>query len=204
MNYFEELDIRYSLNRYDRKLGSHFNLQTSVDRRFTELRELWYPQGKKIVPPIDLTPKTFAFHFMGDGSSYTYYKNTNKVIAIFTTQGFDYNSVMYIVEGLEEKGIHCKVYPKGKGYNISIKESKSVKRLFDMIEPYMLECFKYKIKNTSVGTKTKPLRKWRVEGTRDGCQWGECNNVALGGRIVCNDHKGKEKLLISVLPRSPK
>ena len=124
---------------------------------FTKLRKKWYPCGKKIVPKdIKLTPKVLAYWFMGDGSTNWRNKEKRTSVTMLHTQGFDNEFVLFLKDKLHELGIeiiHLQRKPNDR-YALRIERAKDVKRLFNIIEPYILPCFNYKIKYpTSMGRK---------------------------------------------------
>lgn len=87
-SYLRELGISVNKKEYIRKTGVvHWNVKTVVDPQFTQLRKIWYPDGKKIIPrDLKLTPKMISFWFQGDGSSGYYKRGNKKVVLTLMTQ----------------------------------------------------------------------------------------------------------------------
>lgn len=151
-------DIGFSTNRYNQiardngkiKSNDSINLSTLRYVDFTNLRKLWYPKGVKIVPKtIKLTPKSLAFWFMGDGSAE--YRTRNSVRINLATNSFDLDSILHLSSELLELGIEKIRFYNDKRrdknqYLIQITHSQDVIKFMKIIEPYVLDCFKYKIK----------------------------------------------------------
>lgn len=146
----EEYQINNTITKYYRERNHTFEhiLYTKNHVSFTELRNYWYPDGKKIVP-IDmiLNAEALAFWFMGDGTSWYVGKNKNRVIIKLCTQGFDKKYVNRLYLGLRQLGLdHIKIYPAGKGFDIQIAKSSEVTKFMNLINPYILSDFSYKVK----------------------------------------------------------
>ena len=109
---------------------------------FTELRQKWYPNGKKIVPKdLKLTPLMMAVWFCDDGSL-----NAEKRYAVFCTNGFDLDSVEYLRSGFSEYNIKTTINLQ-KGKPIIRIASVSLNVLIDLIRPFVIwDCMQYKIK----------------------------------------------------------
>jgi len=150
--YLESLGFTTHFNlRFSTAKGKHYeiaDLATHVSRYFKLLRIKWYPDGKKIVPHnLILTPKIIAYWFMCDGST-TWINNKKQVRVNFATNGFTKNDVLILLKNLHNFGlINARITNYNKrGYEVIIAESKNVKQLMQIIEPYIHDCFKYKIK----------------------------------------------------------
>lgn len=149
--WLKDIGISHNISKSLRKRNNtwEYHLQTGNNIIFSKLRELWYKNGKKIVPTYityQLTEKAIAYWFMGDGSSWWVGKNKNRVIVQLATQGFDKKSVLRLKKIFDNYGINLKVYPKKNGYNLQIAMSSEVEKFMDLINPYMLYSFSYKVK----------------------------------------------------------
>lgn len=109
----------------------------------------WYNTGKKEVPPdLCLTPLSLSHWFMNDGSSsFTKYVT---VYANLSTYCFSIGSIEILERELSCLGIGSsrgkdKRVVLGAGIRLSVLQS-SVGRFMDIVEPYVVEPFKYKIK----------------------------------------------------------
>ena len=112
----------------------------------TELYNLFYSNGKKIIPiaeiwPFDfLTPKALAIFIMGDG----YYKEGVGLC----TDSFTLTEVIYLHHVLILKfDLDCRIFfhnSKTGTYRIIIKK-KSLQTLQKLILPYMVKSMLYKL-----------------------------------------------------------
>lgn len=135
----------------ERKDGMDYRLRTNYYSVFGRLWNIWYPSGIKIVPKtIKLTPKSLAYLFMGDGSST---KVRNSVVVYIATQGFDDESVIFLKNklmsdlGINIKYNRCKTTKKkGCGLILRLSEKNEVVKFMNLIKPYILKTFDYKIK----------------------------------------------------------
>jgi hypothetical protein len=110
---------------------------------YLEQRNLWYPNGKKIVPEnINLTPLTLAFWYMDDGSL------QHNVHSRLYTNGFSFCDVEILISKLKNLGINSEIYTAkyiDRIYPvIKINRSNSFK-LFDIISKYIVPCMQYKL-----------------------------------------------------------
>jgi len=114
---------------------------------FTELLSLFYPDGEKTIPEIELTPTVFLYWFLGDGS---YCKSKNDV---HITSGFTRKEYRPVIEWLASEGVEARWKKKsenerrrrsrGKGY-LCIYKKDSVRQFFELIGPPPVRCFAYK------------------------------------------------------------
>lgn len=109
----------------------------------------WYPNNRKEVPVyIELTPISLAHWFMGDGSSS--YGECSSVSTKFASCGFSIDSIIILERELHKLGLNTgrsnnRGVKKGSGIYITILQD-STDNLMDIIHPYMLEPYLYKIK----------------------------------------------------------
>lgn len=109
----------------------------------------WYNTGKKEVPPdLYLTPLSLSHWFMNDGSS-----SFTKWVAVYvslSTYCFSISSIETLERELDYLGIGSfrgrdKRVVSGSGIRLFVRQA-SVNRFMDIVEPYVVEPFKYKVK----------------------------------------------------------
>jgi len=129
---------------------------------WTLMREYWYPDGVKIVPKdLNLTAKTLAYLMMGDGCCSKMASGTNKFCIRLCVEGFSENDVRFLASKIEELGIDkVKITSKTHGgKRITIYASKEVEKFLNLVEPYTLPIFMYKMKH--------PLVRTHLEANKD-------------------------------------
>lgn len=84
-----------------------WSLKTKSYRNFTIIREKWYPDGKKKIPKIDLSPVTLFNWYIGDGS----YDKKSKSKKVVICSQFDENGKLLMSNKLKKIGITNSVYP---------------------------------------------------------------------------------------------
>lgn len=170
VEFFSDLGIGSCVDRQLHN-GKHWSIRITTYRNyaFTLLRKLWYPEEKKIVPKtVKLTPKSVAYWFMGDGSSYWKKHSIKKSYITFFTDGFQQVDVLKLKKSLEKNiginGINIrKLKTPRKGYRIELSQSYEVEKLMILMEPHMLKCFKYKIKIPFARNRSELVPKWVIE-----------------------------------------
>jgi len=133
-------------SKHDKKLLHSVRITTEFNYCFSLFRERWYLNGRKIVPiDIKLTDKTIAYWFMGDGSSYKDKRNDRGLVRInLATCSFTNDENLLLIKKLKELGI-CKTR-KISDNSIAIYYTNEVIKFMDMVKPYILPCFRYKLK----------------------------------------------------------
>lgn len=193
--YLNEIGISTYKKTYVRKLGETVNLNTERHPLFTELRRIWYPNDMKTVPDsVKLTPKSIAYWFMGDGNS-TWYKRGNKKVHLsIATDGFDTNSVISLQGDLHNIGIdmHLRFRVGNTRPYLETKKAEFVYKFMNVVKPYMLSCFYYKVKFPSLNTRTGCVPLWKRDKTRQNCSVNSCPRTSVKNRSVCNLHKSRE------------
>ena len=119
---------------------------------FTWLRKKWYPQGKKIVPDdVVITPKTLAYWFMGDGSTTLKGKQKNVVHLVLCTEGFIDEDLQKLKIRIEFLGINGIKFSNQVSYGkrLAIYKSEEQVKFLNIIAPYVLPIFMYKMKYPS-------------------------------------------------------
>lgn len=128
-------------------------LQTLTSPFLLLQRERWYPNQygsnlgwKEIPESFELTFRSLATLFEGDGSSTP---NGPSIYIIIATQGFNGRSIELIERQLHKFGLNTgRSYVKvarGAGVRLSIFQD-SVNDFMHMIDPFVVEPYRYKIK----------------------------------------------------------
>lgn len=125
---------------------------TKASREVGELRRLFYPKGKKIVPKeiknILKNPLSLAIWYQDDGTldcRSKYHYN-----AMFATHCFSFNGCRLLAEALKEnfdldvRVCKCRMRDKIR-YRLYIT-SPSMAHFVGLIKPYINPCFRYKIR----------------------------------------------------------
>jgi hypothetical protein len=114
-----------------------------------EQRDRWYPNGIKIIPKdLKLNPVVMAFWIMGDGGVERCGKNNNSVKISLYTNCFTFEEIDFLRASIKELGIESTTHEKIKNQPIIlISKASSVTKLMDMIRPFMLDCFQYKVQD---------------------------------------------------------
>jgi hypothetical protein len=138
------------------KLTYGLRFTTGTNKFIETLRPIFYPFGKKIFPYEfileNLKEEGLAYWFMDDGSTY-YRDRVDNPHPHLHTEGFMKDDCKKICILLSTKfDIHASIVSRNRrrikdnelSYTISILKSSS-KKLFDLIRPYVLPMFFYKI-----------------------------------------------------------
>src|SRR3989304_695378 len=129
---------------------------------FGNLRKQWYKNGngkKYVSDRFTLNEKSLAYWFMCDGSAK---RQGNVTIIHLATYGFDEKSNSNLLSELKPVGLKAILTNAKNGYYININQKESVFRFYDLISPYILDCFKYKIKEPKVIlTKKQTITKFQ-------------------------------------------
>jgi hypothetical protein len=126
-------------------------LRTRTSTFLYEQYRRWYPMGIKIIPEdLCLTPVVLAHWFIGDGSSNWYQrKPTHKkyVYAYLHTYGYTKEEVLRLKRMLAELGMpRWTTYNKANGLGLQLSEQNNVNTLMEMIQPFIVPSYEYKIK----------------------------------------------------------
>jgi DNA-binding CsgD family transcriptional regulator len=120
----------------------HFT--TGCNKYLYELRDIFYPEGKKIFPyeymRDNLEGEGLSYWHLDDGN---YYKNIIKLC----TYGYSYEEQKLIIKLLEEKfNIDGRIDKRNsrRDYYISLRKN-STKDFINLIEPYIIPSMRYKI-----------------------------------------------------------
>jgi hypothetical protein len=113
---------------------------------FIDLRKIWYPKGKKVIPK-DLSwidDFSVAKWYMDDGS--LCHNKIQKDRAVFSTNCFTKKDVNRLAKKLHDLYfVSCTVF-FSKGWSIRIKyDQGSINTFWERISPYIVPCMKYKL-----------------------------------------------------------
>jgi hypothetical protein len=127
----------------------------------TEIRNLMYPNGKKIVPKEyieNMCEKSLALFFQDDGGHGIIKRERKKLKSgsisylvkpyigqfVFSTNVLDEESINFLCKKMNSFGIETKVYDR-KGPVIVISKIESKKIFVELIKPFMCPSMMYKI-----------------------------------------------------------
>lgn len=152
---FRSLNVRIStvklkghiLNGKEIKPSRQIEVTLGAHEFLTELRNAFYPNGKKIINFDYLSkyynPEALAFHFMDDGSAI--FSDGKVESFVLCTDCFSKNEVIKLAGFIEGRfGLNCTVHDSNSGPRIRIKKS-SVNRFIQIIKPYICDSLLYKI-----------------------------------------------------------
>jgi RNA ligase len=150
VNYFKSIFVDYTAKRKTSVSGYGSQLHWFVTKEYpelTELRDLWYPEGKKIIPE-DLSwvnDFTVAKWYMDDGSLIHSEKQEDR--ALFATNSFTEDECYRLGNKLYEMyqidfNVH---YHKGWVIRINKSKDNSITNFWEAIEPYIIPCMRYKL-----------------------------------------------------------
>jgi len=130
---YESIDKRYGCKTY--------NIFTVMYRSFVDMRNRFYPNGKKIIPSdLEITPNLLKNWFIGDGNGTKWHVN-------IATCGFKVDSCNLIVEKLKELNINSKVLIDHRGYPSIFISTASYTDFYNFMlheDSYIPECYQYK------------------------------------------------------------
>lgn len=110
----------------------------------------WYPYGIKEVPTdVKIMPRSVAYWFMDDGCSTTYDMKPDINVHL-SAYSFSLTSISLLEQRLQALGLltgrsHSKNIAKGSGIRLNILQG-SVNDFMHMIDPFVVEPYRYKIK----------------------------------------------------------
>lgn len=112
---------------------------------FTELRKIWYKDGKKILPDnLDqyFNAETLAYWYMDDG----YVQISGKYIrCVFCTDNFTEKEIERLINILSNFDIKALKIKYRNTFRIEIRK-KEVIKMFNLIKDYVPECMAYKLR----------------------------------------------------------
>lgn len=122
-----------------------------------EIRKMFYPTGKKIIPEIDFTPLVLRQWYIGDGTvGRTKRTPGSKDFIVLNTQGFKSKDVQKATMKLNDVGFRVSFQPAN---NVIAVKGCSVVDFLDYIGPCPVGCYNYKwVTKNRVGQLEMPLR----------------------------------------------
>lgn len=130
-------------NRYKNGYCTSIHFKSNTHPIFTKFRKLYYPEEIKVLNKEDiifLNEQALAIWFMDDG-----YINTPKnksSFAVLCTTSFSKKETEFLINLLFTKWkLKCSYYSSEKGIRFSVDSSKE---LIKLINPYIVDCLKYK------------------------------------------------------------
>lgn len=134
-----------------------FHLNTKASSEFYRLRDLFYPEGTKVLPDkvlVQMDERALAFWFCDDGCSLRVSNQrgrTNTLRVSLATQGFSTSDIQKLMACLNERWGLKSVKKQQKrdegrdtGWFIELY-SESAELFLDMIAPYVQESMRYKM-----------------------------------------------------------
>ncbi len=115
-----------------------YRFYTKQLSELTDLLHLFYQNGKKVMPDIEINPISLAVWYMDDGS-----KCSNSDIYL-NTQQFDFKSQKRMIQALAGLGLEARLN-KDKSYQRVRFIKSSIPCLISMISEYIIPSMKYKI-----------------------------------------------------------
>lgn len=135
--YMEIFDKRTS------KYYNAFSLLSKTGKIFKDYHNIWYPNGKKIIPQdLQLTPLSLLIWFLDDGCVVNTSKNGLTIK--FSTEGFSKEEVIMlssIIKNFSEAELN--VYKNGNGFILKGSTLEAIK-IIKIIDPIFPECMQRK------------------------------------------------------------
>ncbi len=120
----------------------YYSIKTKNYRDFMHFRNIWYPEGKKKIPQIELTPTVLYNWYIGDGSYHKYLNRKSGGEKVVICSQFNQEGKLRMSGQLLNIGIENSIYP-----DCIYLKAKSRKRFFDYILSSGIitpSCYKYK------------------------------------------------------------
>jgi hypothetical protein len=134
---FISSELSFDLSKYasERKGKNYYTIRSGVNESFTELRDKWYPDGKKQVPlDLKLNDVVMLHWFLGDGNL------DNKNGITFCTDSFNKEGVDFLIDEIKKLGFDS--YYSNK--NRIIIPNRCVYEFLEFIGPTPVECYLHK------------------------------------------------------------
>lgn len=132
-----------------KKRLSSYAYRTFNNEKLTEIRNIWYPKGKKIIPTnLKLNHQIIAIWYFDDGSN-----DHKSRAASICTNSFTLKEVKFLSKLLNDFDLYPTINIRksrdGKKNQPILKfNGDSYDKLINIVKPYMLwKCFEYKIKH---------------------------------------------------------
>lgn len=132
-----------SLDKRTKKIYTRYTIRTKSNISFFKLRQLWYPNGVKIIPQnIKITSITMLFWYLGDGGLQTGERSQYIKIG---TDAFSIENINEIIPQLKKfSPIIYKIGEK-KHPRLYIKRNK-IEDFFNFIGPCPIKCYNHRWK----------------------------------------------------------
>mgnify|MGYP003402951072 CR=1 FL=1 len=154
--------------RYKQGFYEEVRTKTKGNIIFDTYRQLFYPEGKKIIPnEIEkLEDEGLAIWFMDDG----YRTGRDCKGAAFSTEGFSLEEREKLAQLLRDKwNLKCSIHKTGIIY-IHVQ---SVPKLIEIVSPFIPPCMKYKVLNKSgelQESSGEPICSQAIDASIEGSQ----------------------------------
>lgn len=139
LSYIRKQDINDI--RFKNPLYTQYIVETSQNSAFNKYRDLWYVDGKKIIPfdKLTITPLILAIWFQDDG----YRSRSNYVLCTQSFTKKECDKLCTIINSTYSFNSYSKNYNKAQ--YIIIIPAKEISNFNDIILPYIHESMLYKI-----------------------------------------------------------
>ena len=125
-----------------------YRFYTKQNHELTKLFNLFYKNGKKIIPNIKLNPIILAVWFMDDGS------RCRDCDVYLNTQQFDFESQTKIISLLKSLNLEARLNKDKKYQRVRFLKS-SLPKLNDLISKYVIPSMEYKLSYDPVETASR-------------------------------------------------
>ena len=149
---FNKFDIKSQIKGIKTKLRHREEpyyellLWTNSSSKLKDERKHWYPNGIKIVPQdLQITDKVLAYWYMGDGGVWRGGRDKHSVKITMYTNGFEKQDVEFLIKKLKKLEISSTIAQKKGNWVINISTASEVNEFMDLVKPYILPCFNYKL-----------------------------------------------------------
>lgn len=140
----------------DANMYRHWTSRSSRTPFLIPYRDIWYPEGKKIIPKDfikeNFTDLSLAIWYMDDGYVINRHrKGKNGQVWSYDevqlcTQGFTPSDVLWLMDFLKERyGFHVGKTKVAGSYRIAIHRQEEITKLFEIIKPYIVPSMEYKL-----------------------------------------------------------
>jgi len=103
-------ELGFKINHISQTETDYYRIQTRCYRNLKEYYNYWYPNGRKKIPDIKLSPITLLNWYVGDGSYRKGKNNTKKSEKVVICISFDVEGRNVMSEKLKELGIENSIY----------------------------------------------------------------------------------------------
>ena len=146
---FVSKDIRFIDNSKNNSYGNGISccMQTVLHSEFVPFRDMFYPNGKKIVSYFKLTPFSLAIWYFDDGSIGKDYATSKSYKATLHTEDFDQNSIDNLQKMLFDSfGISSYISTSKQKYLVIRLNVTNTAKLMNIVSKIEIPNMSYKIK----------------------------------------------------------